>query len=167
MVMLETGMRCGEVYRIRRDEVFIEKSYLQVTERKTKSSARRVHLSEKSKQILSARLKRFDGVFLFPQNETDGKNASKTIDHIHRKVARRLKFNFRLYDFRHTFATRAGERRSRPFNIGFDAGTREFENGHALRAPVGRKKSRGHPKDAKAENKTKGKSSLKTLKTEK
>jgi integrase len=108
-LMLETGMRCGEVYRIRRDEVFIEQSYLQITKGKTKSSVRRIHLSDKAKQILNDRLKRFAGFFLFPQNDVDGKGATKTLNYFHLKTVRQLKFDFRLYDFRHTFATRALE----------------------------------------------------------
>lgn len=60
-------------------------------------------------QVLTARIERFDGVFLFPQNDIDGKNATKTLDHFHLKTVQGLKFNFRLYDFCHTFATRALE----------------------------------------------------------
>jgi hypothetical protein len=37
-------------------------------------------------QIVSdARLERFDGVFLFPQNDTEGKGAAKTVDYRHLK----------------------------------------------------------------------------------
>ncbi len=49
IIMLETGMRCGEVYRIKRDEVFFDKGFLKVTKGKTKASVRQVHLSEKGK----------------------------------------------------------------------------------------------------------------------
>jgi integrase len=52
-LMLETGLRCGEVYRLKRGEVNLQGNYLQVTRGKTKSSIRRVHLSEKAKQILA------------------------------------------------------------------------------------------------------------------
>ena len=108
-VMLETGMRCGEVYRVRRGEVHLDQNYLQVTKGKTKSSVRRIHLSDRAKEILTARMKRFDGDFLFPQNDVDGEPATKTLDPIHLKTVKTLKFDFRLYDFRHSFATRALE----------------------------------------------------------
>jgi integrase len=45
-VMLETGMRCGEVYRLRRSDVYLDKGFLKVVKGKTKSSVRNVHLSE-------------------------------------------------------------------------------------------------------------------------
>ena len=66
-------------------------------------------LSEKAKGILEARIKRFDGVFLFPQNDTDGRDATKTLDVQHIRTVKRISFKFRLYDCRHTFATRALE----------------------------------------------------------
>jgi integrase len=36
IVMLETGMRCDEVYRIKRSEVFLDKNLLKVTKAKLK-----------------------------------------------------------------------------------------------------------------------------------
>ncbi len=107
--MLETGMRPDEVYRIRRDEVFIEKGYLQVTKGKTKVTRRRVYLSDKAKETLTARLKCFDGIFLFPQNDKDGEEFTRSVDYWHLKTVRRLGYKFRLYDCRRTFATRALE----------------------------------------------------------
>lgn len=102
-------MRPDEIYRIRRDEVQLEKNYLQITKGKTKASIRRIHLSDQAKQIIIARLKKFDGTFLFPQNDIDGTEATKSVDYWHRKTIDKLKFNFRLYDCRHTFAMRALE----------------------------------------------------------
>jgi integrase len=54
-------------------------------------------------------MKKFDGEYLFPQNDIDGQFATKTLNHSHLKVARFLGYDFRLYDCRHTFATRALE----------------------------------------------------------
>jgi integrase len=51
-------------------------------------------------------LKKFRGKFLFPQNDIDGEKATKTLGYFHLKTVRKLGFNFRLYDARHTFATR-------------------------------------------------------------
>jgi integrase len=109
-LMLETGMRPIEIFRLQRDDVSIINSSLQVARSKTKASIRRVHLSDKAKAILKARLERFDGIFLFPQNEKDGgANHVKTLNVYHRLTIERLGFKFRLYDCRHTFATRALE----------------------------------------------------------
>ena len=108
-LMLESGMRCGEVYRLKRQDIFLEKAYLKVTKGKTKSSVRQVPLSGKAVQILSARLTKFDGDYLFPQNDTDGEKETDSLSNLSRKVVRQLGFDFRLYDCRHTFATRAIE----------------------------------------------------------
>ncbi len=108
-VMLETGMRCGEIYRIRRSEVFLDKGFLKVTKGKTKASVRQVHLSAKASAVLRGRLQRFKGENLFPQNDEDFRAATQTIDKMHIRTMERLKLSFRLYDCRHTFASRAVE----------------------------------------------------------
>lgn len=108
-VMLETGMRCGEVYRLRRQDVYLEKGYLQIVKGKTKSSVRRVHLSEKAKDILRYRIKKFSGENLFPQGDKDGQKPTDSLDKQHLTTIGKLKMKFRLYDCRHTFATRAVE----------------------------------------------------------
>lgn len=54
-------------------------------------------------------MSRFDGEYLFPQNDKDGQKATSSLVTPHLKTIRRLGFNFRLYDCRHTFATRAIE----------------------------------------------------------
>ena len=54
-------------------------------------------------------MKKFDGENLFSQNDIDGQQSTKTLNYPHLKAFRFLRFAFRLYDFRHTFATRALE----------------------------------------------------------
>lgn len=108
-VMLETGMRCGEVYRLRRQDVYLEKGFLKVVKGKTKSSVRNVHLSEKAKDILRYRIKKFDGENLFPQGDKDFSKPTESLDKQHLTTIKQLEMKFRLYDCRHTFATRAVE----------------------------------------------------------
>lgn len=108
-IMLETGMRCGEIYRIRRQDVYLDKGYLQIVKGKTKTSIRRVHLSEKAKDVLRHRLGKFKGEYLFPQGDKDGNKPTNSLDKQHITTVRKLGFKFRLYDCRHTFATRAVE----------------------------------------------------------
>jgi len=55
------------------------------------------------------RLQRFRGENLFPQNDEDFRPATGTIDKMHIRTIERLQMNFRLYDCRHTFASRAVE----------------------------------------------------------
>ena len=108
-VMLETGMRCGEVYRLRRRDIYLEKGFLKVVKGKTKTSVRNVHLSEKAKEVLSYRMKKFSGDNLFPQGDKDFAKATDSLDKQHLTTIGNLKMKFRLYDCRHTFATRAVE----------------------------------------------------------
>ena len=72
-LMLETGMRCNESYQLKRQDVFLDKDFLKVTDGKTKSSNRRVYLSEVAESVLKHRLKKFKGEHLFPQNDKDFK----------------------------------------------------------------------------------------------
>jgi integrase len=108
-VMLETGMRCGEVYRLRRQDVYLDKGFLKVVKGKTKTSVRNVHLSEKAKDILRYRTKKFSGENLFPQGDKDFAKPTESLDKQHLTTIGNLKMKFRLYDCRHTFATRAVE----------------------------------------------------------
>lgn len=109
ILMLETGMRCGEVYRIRRQDVSFEKGFLQVVKGKTASSIRQVHLSERARAVLRYRADKLTGENLFPQNDVDGRSATLTLDRKHLETITALKLKFRLYDARHTFASRAVE----------------------------------------------------------
>jgi integrase len=109
IIMLETGMRCGEVYQLRRQDIYLEKGFLKVIKGKTKTSVRNVHLSERAKQVLSYRIKKFFGENLFPKNEQDGNNSTGSLDGLHLETIKNLGFKFRLYDCRHTFASRAVE----------------------------------------------------------
>ncbi len=90
-------MRCGEVYRIKRGEVFLDKGFLKVTKGKTKASVRQVHLSERAKSVLRGRLQRFKGENLFPQNDEDFRAATDTIEKMHIRTMERVKMSFRLY----------------------------------------------------------------------
>ncbi len=109
VLMLESGLRCGEVYQLRRQDVSLENGYLKVYKAKTRSSIRRVHLSERARNVLQYRLNRFKGENLFPHNDIDGAKPTTSLDKAHLKTVRGLKMNFRLYDARHTFASRAVE----------------------------------------------------------
>ncbi len=80
ILMLQSGMRCGEIYRIKRSEVFLDKGFLKVTKGKTKASVRQVHLSAKASEVLRGRLQRFKGENLFPQNDEDFRHATETIE---------------------------------------------------------------------------------------
>ena len=102
-------MRPIEIFHLRRQDVSLDKNRLQVTRSKTAASIRRVPLSDKAKAILKARIEKFDGAFLFPQHDIDGSKPVRVLNEHHRRAIAKLGFKFRLYDCRHTFATRALE----------------------------------------------------------
>ena len=60
-------------------------------------------------EILKQRMDRFSGELLFPRCDVDGKPQITVLGVYHRKAIKDLGFDFRLYDCRHTFATRALE----------------------------------------------------------
>ena len=118
-LMLETGMRPEEVYRIRRENVHLEQGYLFNPYGKTKAARRKVPLSEPALATFARRIEKAKGDYLFPRRAPAGQakpkaertdsdkpivklNAAHTAAVIRCKVA-----PFRLYDLRHTWATRS------------------------------------------------------------
>jgi len=106
-LMLEQGMRPEEVCRIRRGNVNLDKGYLFNPYGKTKAARRKLWLTKASITVLAKRLEP-EGDYLF-KGRVEGKpivkvNGAHTATHKRCGVAR-----FRLYDLRHTFATRAVE----------------------------------------------------------
>jgi integrase len=55
---------------------------------------------------LSYRLEKFKGEYLFPKGEKDFRGATYQLNTQHRETLKRVGLKFRLYDCRHTFATR-------------------------------------------------------------
>jgi len=108
-LMIETGMRPSELYGLKRENVSIKKGFLQIEFSKTKSSNRKVWLTDKALRILQNRLNKFSGVYLFPKGDKDGEPATYQLNEQHRTTIDRINLKFRLYDCRHTFATRAVE----------------------------------------------------------
>jgi integrase len=139
ILMLATGMRPTEIYHLTRENVAIEKGFLQVVGGKTKSSNRKVWLTDKALKVLRSRLERFKGKYLFPKGETDGAGPTHHLNPQHRETLGRVGFKFRLYDCRHTFATRA-------LDDGIDLLTLASMLGHANLDQVSRY---AHPSDAR------------------
>ena len=107
-LMLETGMRPEEVYRIRRENVHIEQGYLFNPNGKTKAARRKIPLSAAACDVLLKRLQneKIKGEFLFSGRSTDAPIVK--VNAAHTATAKRCKVApFRLYDLRHTWATRA------------------------------------------------------------
>jgi integrase len=115
-LMLETGMRPEEVYRIQPANVHLAENYLFNPYGKTKAAKRRINLTATAKSVLTARMKAAaereakdadSGFFLFPC-ETDATRPLPGIQSAHARALRESKVaQFRPYDCRHTWATRA------------------------------------------------------------
>ncbi|HEX8396401.1 MAG TPA: site-specific integrase [Pyrinomonadaceae bacterium] len=104
-VMVDTGMRPEEVARIEKRNVHLDKNYLFNPFGKTKSAKRKIPLTARVYKILEKRMREADGKFLFASDAT-GKPLT-TLKTAHAGAINRSKVAaFRLYDLRHTFATR-------------------------------------------------------------
>jgi integrase len=117
-LMLETGMRPEEVYRIQPANVYLTENYLFNPYGKTKAAKRRIKLTETAKSVLTLRMKaaaertaknKDSGAFLF-SCETDATRPLPGIQSAHARALRESRVaRFRPYDCRHTWATRAVE----------------------------------------------------------
>jgi integrase len=109
MLILETGMRPEEVYGIRSENVALDQSYVTIMFGKTKAARRRIPLTSAALAILDRRLKRSKGAYLFPHRKDKDKPMLK-VNNAHTTALKNSKVRrFRIYDLRHTWATRATE----------------------------------------------------------
>jgi integrase len=112
-LMLETGMRPEEVYRIQPANVNLAGGFLFNPFGKTKSARRRVPLNSSARDVLIRRMAGLKAPFLFPcekRRETDADRPVPKVNNAHDRAVRDSKVApFRLYDLRHTWATRAAE----------------------------------------------------------
>jgi integrase len=119
-IMVETGMRPGEVFAIRGNHVNLEARYVFVPSGKTKFARRTIPLTLRANGAVARRmpiscrqctkngLKMFaigsykdDPGLLFP-----AKAAHQIVMRRHKAICKRLGLDFRLYDFRHTYGSR-------------------------------------------------------------
>jgi integrase len=108
-LMLETGMRPEEVYRIQPENVNLLRGVLQVPHGKTAAARRRVPLTTAARNILARRMDGLETPYLFPC-DTDAARPVPKVNNAHDRAVRDSKVApFRLYDLRHTWATRAAE----------------------------------------------------------
>ena len=105
-LMLQTGMRPEEVCRIRRVNVNLEQGYIANPYGKTKAARRKIPLTEAASAVLLKRLAAVKGDCLFP-GRVEGASIVK-VNAAHTATVKRSGVApFRLYDLRHTWATRA------------------------------------------------------------
>lgn len=105
IVMIETGMRPAEVSQIERKNVNLEIGYVFVPSGKTKAAKRKIPLTVRASEVLRNRLK--EGASAYPFSSDSTGKPLTTLKKAHAGALTRSKLtSFRLYDLRHTFATR-------------------------------------------------------------
>ncbi len=104
-VMVDTGMRPEEVFRIERKNVFISQGYLFIPFGKTKTAKRKIPLTSRVSEILEKRMKNMKYKHLFVTESTGEPITTLKTAHAG-AISRSEVQHFRLYDLRHTFATR-------------------------------------------------------------
>ena len=110
-IMVETGMRPSEVFGLSWKDVNLEKRFVTIQQGKTKSARRKIPLSDRAHAVFAARRTNRDGEFVFPgMRRVDNTSHVVKLTNAHKGAVSRSKVEpFRLYDLRHTFATRAAE----------------------------------------------------------
>ena len=97
-IMVETGMRPGEVFAIQGEHVNLEAKYIFIPSGKTRFARRTITLTEKAYGVLGRMWK--------PGLLIAGKTPHQKVMRGHVALCKRLGFDFRLYDFRHTYCSR-------------------------------------------------------------
>ncbi len=107
-LILNTGMRPEEVYRLRRENIHLEEGYLQIPFGKTRAARRAIPINRDARRLLADRLSKLGTeVYAFP-SKRDWLRPMGNIANTHARTVRHAKLPwFRLYDLRHTWATRA------------------------------------------------------------
>lgn len=104
-VMIDTGMRPAEVAAIHKKDLFLDQGYVYIPEGKTKAAKRRIPLTARATEILARRAETTKTGYLFATDETAAPITTLKTGH-GATIRRSGVAHFRLYDLRHTFATR-------------------------------------------------------------
>ena len=109
-IMLDTGMRPEEVFRLGAENIDFKQKTIFNPFGKTKAARRTIPMTDNVSSLLRRRVKeaeRLASPFVF-QSPHNVQKPIGSVKKAHRAAARRAQINghFRLYDIRHTFATR-------------------------------------------------------------
>jgi len=107
-LIVNTGLRPEEAYRARREDVHLVEGYVHVPFGKTPAARRNVPLNGEARKLLAEILEKLGTeVYVFPSKRDPRRPMGSIANTHHRTVKRTGIAWFRLYDLRHTFATRA------------------------------------------------------------
>jgi integrase len=106
-LILETGMRPEEVYTLRPENVDMVKGTLQVPHGKTPAARRLLKLTSTASEVLRSRIRGLETPYVF-SCESDPARPIPKINNAHDRAVKASGIPpLRLYDLRHTWATRA------------------------------------------------------------
>lgn len=107
-VILDTGLRPEEVFRLRVEDIDFTARTIFNPFGKTNAARRKVTMTTEVHDLLKRRVQKVKGPFVFPSRRTWGRPIG-SVRKAHDLAVERagIKEHFRLYDLRHTFATRA------------------------------------------------------------
>ena len=106
-IILETGMRPGEVFHLRREDVNLEIGFLQIPRGKTLFARRTIPLTKRALTVFSRRVSEVTTEWVFP-SRNDPHRPIGWLRKAHIETLKQSAINppFRLYDLRHTALTR-------------------------------------------------------------
>ena len=108
-LMLDCGCRPDELYRLKKQNVNLTGNFLRITDGKTKAARRTIPLTNRAAAILHERISNATGEYLFAsgRNNTEIEKPIVKLNNAHNAAIKRAVLKkFRLYDCRHTFASR-------------------------------------------------------------
>ncbi len=106
-LILDTGMRPEEVYTLRPENVDLIRKTIQVPRGKTAAARRVLTLTSAAAEVLRRRMAGIETPYLFPC-DTDPNRPIPKVNNAHDRAVKESRIPpLRLYDLRHTWATRA------------------------------------------------------------
>lgn len=108
VIMLQTAMRPDEVYTLKKKHVNFQQNYIQIERGKTRAARRRLYMTDAVRAIMEQRARVTGGPYLFP-HDTDPQKHMVKVNNGHYGALKRSGLRFRLYDLRHTAATRLAQ----------------------------------------------------------
>jgi integrase len=109
VLMLDCGCRPDEVCRLRISDVNLDNGWVSIQDGKTKAARRRIPLTARAMSVLQNRIDNAKGDYLFAggRGGDDIKNPIVKLNNAHAGALKRTGLKkFRIYDLRHTFASR-------------------------------------------------------------
>jgi len=121
IIILETGMRPGEVFSLRKEDLQLRGGVLHIRRSKSEASRRWLPITERMNEIFNRRLG--EGEWIFPAENRDGHVNRDTVKKSHAAaITKSQVLPFPPYALRHTALSELGEAGTDPFTIAKIAG---------------------------------------------